>query len=238
MSELTPVEREVSQLPAEEALAHPDCPTELWWGLAKDYPLEAQESVLYPLLTLEDPARWVRLEAECMGLWVLYTCQDLPLQDQLLFCADAGEHVLPIFEAEHPNDLRPREAIRVQRLYARGEATVAQWQAAQEGAYAFTQGVEIGAAWAAALACGGEPIGSSESEDPFDCLRLAAEAAESAALEKSSDFEIARYQSIGGVAYGAEVRWQWDRVRQYLRGEAAEARRSTSHQEGHHDAAR
>ncbi len=43
------------------ALQHPNCPTDLWWELAVDYPIEAQASLLYPLLTLESPERWEKL---------------------------------------------------------------------------------------------------------------------------------------------------------------------------------
>ena len=40
-----------------------------------------------------------------------------------LFACDVAEDVLPAFESECPNDLRPRTAIEVARRYALGEAT-------------------------------------------------------------------------------------------------------------------
>lgn len=51
---------------------------------------------------------------------------------QRLFAADCAEHVLHIFEAEFPNDKRPRETIAAVRAYARGEITSAElWVAAR-----------------------------------------------------------------------------------------------------------
>lgn len=35
-----------------------------------------------------------------------------------LFCCDCAEHVLHIFEAKYPNDMRPRRAIEAARAYA------------------------------------------------------------------------------------------------------------------------
>ena len=40
-----------------------------------------------------------------------------------LIACDFAERVLPVFEAEHPDDNRPRKAIEVSRRYAIGEAT-------------------------------------------------------------------------------------------------------------------
>ena len=52
------------------ALQDPDCPTDMWWLLAKDYPLEAIQSPLYDLLTLEDPAHWLALEQMYADRWL------------------------------------------------------------------------------------------------------------------------------------------------------------------------
>jgi len=210
--DLTPIEKEVIQLPAEEAIAHPDCPAEFWWGLAARHPMAAMASVLYPLLTLESPERWEKLVFDNLGVWVMEACAELSETNQHLFCADVGEHVLPIFEADYPGDPRPRNAIRVHRQYARGEATIEQWREAQQGAYEFTMGVDVHAAWSAALACGGEPVEPGEMEEPFGFLRLAAEAAEASAMER---------EESGAVAYAQETAWQWRRLLQYLQGEVA-----------------
>ncbi len=52
------------------ALQHPNCAADMWWKLATLYPLEAEASVLFPLLTLEDPSRWVRQECENISGWI------------------------------------------------------------------------------------------------------------------------------------------------------------------------
>lgn len=49
------------------------------------------------------------------------------------WAADCAEHVLPLFEERHPQDLRPRLAIATARAFARGEAGVME---AREAAYA------------------------------------------------------------------------------------------------------
>lgn len=51
-----------------------------------------------------------------------------------LFAADCAERVLPLFEASHPTDQRPRRAIEVARLYAQGMATREQLDAAHAAA--------------------------------------------------------------------------------------------------------
>lgn len=54
------------------------------------------------------------------------SCWDVPRNSpehlQLgLEAADEAERVLPMFEKEHPDDLRPREAITALRAWARGQ---------------------------------------------------------------------------------------------------------------------
>lgn len=41
-----------------------------------------------------------------------------------LWAADCAEHVLRLFEAQEPDDVRPREAIEAARAWARGQATM------------------------------------------------------------------------------------------------------------------
>lgn len=47
-----------------------------------------------------------------------------------LWAAECAEHVLQLFEAEAPHDLRPRAAIAAGRAWARGEATMMRSRAA------------------------------------------------------------------------------------------------------------
>lgn len=54
---------------------------------------------------------------------------------QRLFACWCAEQVLPLFEAEHPDDDRPRAAIQVATAYAMGEATQEELRAASAGAW-------------------------------------------------------------------------------------------------------
>lgn len=69
-----------------------------------------------------------------------------------LYAADCAEHVLPLFEAERPNDDRPRKAIEAARAYARGEIGAAAREAAVWAAAATSASAREAAGWAAAAA--------------------------------------------------------------------------------------
>ena len=69
-----------------------------------------------------------------------------------LFAADCAERVLPIYESRHPDDDRPKRAIEVARLFANGEATREELDAARDAARAAAWGAAWGAARDAARA--------------------------------------------------------------------------------------
>ena len=79
-------------------------------------------------------------------LWAL-RCVEHPDLDRVarLMACDFAEAVLPIFEKKYPNDMRPRECIRMARMCARGEADDKQRAAA--GAAGAARAAR--AAWAA-----------------------------------------------------------------------------------------
>ena len=83
---------------------------------------------------------------------------DLADQKKLaLWAADCAERVLPYFEAQQPDDTRPRQAIAAVRAWQRGELTVSQARAAAFAAHAAareTSGAAIFAARAAGQAAG------------------------------------------------------------------------------------
>lgn len=60
------------------------------------------------------------------------TLSDKTHQALVLWAAECAEHVLPLFEDRHPDDLRPGEAIEAARAWAAGEITMMQ---AREFAY-------------------------------------------------------------------------------------------------------
>lgn len=67
-------------------------------------------------------------------LWAL--CAIGAVRVQRLFAVDCAERVLHLSEAACPGDLRPREALRVARLYARGLASHGELDAAHDAAWA------------------------------------------------------------------------------------------------------
>lgn len=71
-----------------------------------------------------------------------------------LWAADCAEHVLPLFEAQHPQDDRPRRAIETARVWARGEVSVGVARAASVAAHAAARAAADAAAQAAARAAG------------------------------------------------------------------------------------
>ena len=75
------------------------------------------------------------------------TIDDLTEQESRLIAADFAEHVLPLFEADYPDDDRPRKAIEATRAYARGEITKQQLAAAGDAADEAAGDAESDAAW-------------------------------------------------------------------------------------------
>ena len=181
---------DIAQLTEQEALAHPNCPSEVWWALAAKYPDEAEQSALFALLTLEEPRRWEGLTDDGQfEAWINRDLNRLTPAQQELFAADCAERVLPVYKEWYPKDKRPREAIRVRRLFATGDATQKEWNAA------------LGAARDAAA-----DAGSSSDEEG---------AAENAARASfSSVRDAALFASY--AAGHAERWWQWGRLQTYL----------------------
>ena len=74
------------------------------------------------------------------ALWSLRATQEPSDRFTRLLACDFAEHVLPIFEAKRPDDLRPRQAIEVSRRFARVQADrdelIAAYAAADAAAYA------------------------------------------------------------------------------------------------------
>ncbi len=117
------------------ALRHSNCPTELWWELAKYLPQTAQQSILFPLLTLESPERWNALVREQGELWLMKGCDHLSEADQHSFAADCAELILPAFLAERPDDDRPAKAIALHRQIVTDPTLHPAWADACKEAY-------------------------------------------------------------------------------------------------------
>ena len=139
------------------------------------------------------------------ALWAVWACDDYEQFARLLAC-EFAEHVLPIFEQEHPQDTRPRKAIEAARIYAYGgysdktraaagaAAGAATWAATEDAAWAAARA----AAWAAARAATGDAAGAA--------ARAAARAAAWAAAGAAA----------GAATWAAERKWQEDKLRELL----------------------
>jgi hypothetical protein len=94
------------------------------------------------MLRLDIPAQdrlWAVLREDCVD--------DRTLR---LFACDCAERVLPLYEAEYPDDDRPRKAIETARRYADGQATEDELAAARAAARAADLVADLVAAGAAA----------------------------------------------------------------------------------------
>jgi hypothetical protein len=128
-----------------------------------------------------------------------------------LFACDCAEHVLPIFEQAHPDDNRPREAIRAGRLYATGQGTSEQLRAAGAAARAATDAATYAAdaatyaaraaTYAATYAAGAAAYDAGAATDAAGAARAATYAADAP-----------------DAAYAAEYNWQVKRLSDYLNG--------------------
>jgi hypothetical protein len=108
------------------------------------------------------------------------TLQDF--QHHLLaeWAADCAQHVLHVFEANRPNDERPRRAIELVRAWARGEITMSQARAAGGHAMAAARGLS-GAARYAAFAAGQAAVVAHVAAHELGAAAYAIKAAREAA---------------------------------------------------------
>ena len=132
------------------------------------------------------------------ALWALSAIRDA--KTPRLWACDCAERVLPIFESDRPGDLRPRDAIRASRRYARGEIGAA----ARDAAWAAARDAARAAAWDAA--------GDAARAAAGDAARAAARAAAGAAARDAAG------AAAWDASRAAEKEWQLVRLREYLRG--------------------
>jgi hypothetical protein len=191
---------------AKLALAHPNCPAELWWRTAETHPIEAMESPLYPLLTLESPERWVEMERENLRDWIHEATKGLDLSIEFdLFAADCAEHVLPVFEEIYPEDKRPRAAVNARRNHAWNLASYAELVAAQDAALQAERIVQK------------KRDAADRRKDTHVFILL--EGALQVVRAAINNHSWMHAQQAHEPERHEERVWQWSRVRQYLRGE-------------------
>ena len=107
-----------------------------------------------------------------------------------LFAADCAEHVLHIYEREHPNDDRPRKAVQATRDFANGKIGAAAGDAARD------------AARAAARAAAGDAARAAAWAAAWDAAWAATWAAARAAARAAAG------DAAGDAAWDAEIKWQ------------------------------
>jgi hypothetical protein len=118
-----------------------------------------------------------------------------------LFACDCAERVLPIFEKRYPGDNRPREAIRIARLFDDGLATAEELDAAEDAAG--------DAVWDAAEAAARDAAGAAAWAAAGDAAGAAARAAARAAAGD------AVWDAAWAAAWDAERKWQGRRLLWY-----------------------
>jgi hypothetical protein len=135
------------------------------------------------------------------GMTGIYTrIKALPERARRRLAADYAEHVLGIWETAHPEDARPRAAIKAARAYDQGEATREELNAARRAAHAATtEATEAAEAAATAAAYAAEAVATAAT------TTAAAEAVATAAAFAAAD----------AATYDAERAWQLARLAEY-----------------------
>ena len=122
-----------------------------------------------------------------------------------LWAAACAEHVLALFEAEQPDDPRPRHAIEAVRAWTRGEVTMTEARAA--GGHAMGAARDLhGAARHAAYAAGQAGVVAHVAAHELGAAAYAIRAAQAAAPAGDAD-----------EARRSECRWQRDQLPDTLR---------------------
>ncbi len=122
-----------------------------------------------------------------------------------LWAASCAEHVLPLFESERPDDLRPREAIEHARAWVRGEVPMMQARAA--GGHAMGAARDLrGAARHAAYAAGQAGAVAHVAAHDLGAAAYAIKAARAAAPSAEAE-----------AAGRRECRWQRDQLPDTIR---------------------
>jgi len=199
--------RTLAEKMPQEVVAHVNCPVSLWWDLAMVWPLEAQASLLYPLITLEEPGAWAALELANVNVWIRRYSKTLSPSQQRLFACDCADRVLPLYERG------------LSRSHCEAGNAI---QAARDFALGKIDDTALEKAWH--LLSVMLPFGDASWQSAGRSAAFAAEPAkysdETNAREASKQAHLAVYRSQDHAASLQEWIWQWHRLQAYLRGEA------------------
>ena len=150
------------------------------WNPCEDYPRERVEQIIGNRKT---PLECLDLDIPPEDrLWLVLRPDVIPARElRLLACSFALE-VLPLFEAQYPDDRRPRAAIEAAQGFARGNAT-----ALERAAMAAANAAAKTASWAAAMAAATAASRAADLDAANAAARAAASAATWAARAAASD---------------------------------------------------
>ena len=121
------------------------------------------------------------------------------------WAADCAEHVLRLFEAEHPADARPRHAIEQARAWIHGEITMSQARTAAGKSNAAARDLSGAARWAAYSAAQAAVVAHVAAHE-LGAAAYAIKAARAAAPEGEGE-RVARL----------ECEWQRERLPEVIR---------------------
>jgi 3-methyladenine DNA glycosylase AlkD len=136
----------------------------------------------------------------------------------MFWATDCAEHVLPLFQKNSPEDLRPAQAIAAGRAWTRGEITVNQARAAALACHAAARAAGDPAAVAAARAAG---HAVATAHVPTHCRGASIYALKAVSLSQnplSRHQVILDHQSPATVqAVEAEREWQYRRLQEIMK---------------------
>jgi len=210
------------------ALTHPNCPLELWWAIAAAHPAEAEASLLFELMTMEEPSRWGEMEDKNAKDWIITYGSQMSDGDKMRFTLDCAARVLPVFERVYPTDKRPRKAIEETRIVLDAKGRISDLNRDLDRYAADAQAAtELAKSRRNALAASPR---ATLTEIAAAAAYYAAQTAQYAVQGSRSYYEVAKqaaYAAMHGAgsdpdtctkAYRSEQAWQWRRTLQYLRG--------------------
>ena len=115
----------------------------LSWGPCRGYDTAAEIVALTDANWPKTPMEIAQLDIPAEDrIWVLLHPEIIPEKRLHLLACDFAEKVLPIFEAAHPKDKRPRAVLEIKRQWVDGKATNGELDAARSAIYG-TDGGEV-----------------------------------------------------------------------------------------------
>jgi len=133
--------------------------------------------------------------------------------DLRLLSADYAEHVLHIFETEHPDNNSPRKAIKASRDYANGLIDESTLEAARSSAVVAVRDAAFSSARDAARSAAAAAVRSESNYTDHPAAFAARSAAWSAERDEARS---APWSAVRSAARSAEMKWQKEKLKNLL----------------------